>query len=425
MKKNPLKRLETQVIISLILAIIAGIYLPQIVPYISWMGEIFMKMLKVFLAPLLFFSVFIAVLGLGDFKKLGNIGARTMGYYMLTTVLAISVSLILMNVFTPGVGSTLGIEAGFNAATIESLTFSAFIQSLIPSNIFVAFVEFNAMQIVTCGIVLGISVLAGGKMKKIDHLKNITETINNGILKFIEFVIKLTPFGVFAIVAKVVSEHGIESMINLLPFVYVILLALFIHAFITLPSIGFIIGGFNPYHYFLKVKEAILVGFSTSSSSATMGLSMSVAKNKAKLSEEVVDFTFPIGTTINMDGTALYQAGVALFVAQVLGVDLTIIAQLTIVAIVILASIGAAGVPGAGILILTTVFLTIGLPVEAIGIILAVDRILDMFRTGVNVWGDLLTAKVVDKFYRKNLTDKALKKIEELKICEKSKELTA
>lgn len=312
---------------------------------------------------------------------------------------------MLMNLLQPGKGASLWIEEWFNSAAVSELTFSNFVQSLIPSNIITSFVELNAMQIVVCGIILWVALLGLQKPKKVWNLKEIIDTLNDGILKFISFIIKLTPFGVFAIVSKVVQENGIESMLNLLPFVSVILLALFIHAFITLPSIWYMIGHFDPYKYFFKVKEAILVWFSTSSSSATMWLSMNVARNKANLSDEVVDFTFPIGTTVNMDGTALYQAGVAIFVAQVLGVDINVFEQLTIVLIVILASIGAAGIPGAGILILTTVFLTIGLPVEAIGIILAVDRILDMFRTGVNVWWDLLTAKVVDRFYRKNIVN--------------------
>lgn len=423
-----IKRLEFQVVVALFLAIYVGVFFPEIssstlnlatgeiekttyfhIDSIAWMWDMFMKLLKVFLWPLLFFSVFSAVLGLGDFKKLWNIWLRTMLYYMLTTTLAISVSLILMNIFEPGVGLNFGFKE-FSPETIEKLTFSSFIGSLIPSNIFQAFVDLNAMQIVSTGMILWISVLAIWKNKDTEALHALIETLNTGILKFISFVIKLTPFGVFAIVAKVVYENWVESMINLLPFVAVILFALFIHAFLSLPLIGTIIGNFNPFKYFRKVKEAILVGFSTASSSATMWLSMSVAKNKAHLSKEVVDFTFPIWTTINMDGTALYQAWVAIFVAQVLWIDLTIMAQLTIVLIVILASVWAAGIPWAGILILTTVFLTIWLPVEAIWIILAVDRILDMFRTGVNVWWDLLTAKVVDKIYRKNIDTAGNKK---------------
>jgi proton glutamate symport protein len=382
------------------------------------MWVMFMTALKVFLWPLLFFSITTAILSLWDFSKLWNIWARTFGYYMLTTTLAIGTSLVLMNIFKPGKNSSLWDEIEFNSAQVQELSFTQFLQDLIPSNIFTAFVEFNAMQIVTCGIILWISLLALWKIKKVNEINSLFSTLNEAILKFIEFIIKLTPFGVFAIVMKVVVENGSNAMLDLIPFVVVILLALFIHACVVLPFIGFIIWWFDPFKYFWKVKEAVLVWFSTASSSATMWLSMSVAKNKAKLSDEVVDFSFPIGTTINMDGTALYQAWVAIFIAQVFGVDLSIAQQLTIVVVVILASIWAAWVPGAWILILTTVFLSVGLPVEAIWIILAVDRILDMFRTAINVWWDLLTAKVVDRFYRntmartvmENIPDKQVKK---------------
>lgn len=419
MKKNILMRLEVQVIVSLILAIIAWIYAPQMLAYVEWMWVMFMTGLKVFLWPLLFFSITTAILSLWDFKKLWNIWARTFGYYMLTTTLAISTSLLLMNILKPWNNSSLWNEIEFNSSQVQELSFTQFLQDLIPGNIFTAFVEFNAMQIVMCGIILWISLLALWKVKKVNEINSLFTTLNEGILKFIEFVIKLTPLGVFAIVLKVVVENGSNAMLDLIPFVVVILIALFIHACVVLPFIGFLIGWFNPWKYFLQVKEAVLVWFSTASSSATMWLSMSVAKNKAKLSDEVVDFSFPIGTTINMDGTALYQAWVAIFIAQVFGVDLSIAQQLTVVIVVILASIGAAGVPGAGILILTTVFLSVGLPVEAIGIILAVDRILDMFRTAINVWWDLLTAKVVDRFYRntlarsvmENISDKKMKKV--------------
>lgn len=357
-----------------------------------------MKLLKTFLAPLLFFSVLTAVLGLGDMKKLGNIGSRTIGYYMLTTTLAITTSLVLMNIIQPGKWVNFDFE-NFSPEKLESLSFSWFLLSIVPDNIIMAFVELNAMQIVTMWIILWIALISYGKREEILQLKTLTETLNNWILTFISWVIKLTPIWVFAIVSWVVASSGIESIIKLLPFAGVSLLWLWIHAFITLPSIGYFIGWFNPRKYFFKVKEAILVAFSTSSSSATMWVSMRVASQNAKLSDEVVKFTFPIGTTVNMDGTALYQAWAALFISQVVWIELGFTQQLTIVIMIILASIWAAGIPGAGILILTTVFLSIWLPIEAIWIILAVDRLLDMFRTAVNVWWDLLTAKVIDTFY--------------------------
>jgi len=404
------KKLEFQVIIALFLALCIWNYFPQIIPYFGWMWEIFMKLLKVFLWPLLFLSILVAILWVWDFKKLWNIWTKTFAYYMLTTTLAIWCSLILMNICKPWVWANFWFEKWFNSTQVESLTFISFLKWLIPNNIFVSFVEFNAMQIVIMWIILWISILVATQKESIKKINEIFEILLNWILKFIEFVIKLTPFWVFAIVAKVVAENWISSMEKLLPFSFVILLALFIHSVIILPFLWFFVWNFNPYIYFLKVKEAILVWFSTASSSATMWLSMGVAEKKANLSKEVVNFTFPIWTTINMDWTALYQAWVAIFVSQILWIDLSIISQLTIVLIVILASIWAAWIPWAWIIILTTVFLSIWLPVEAIWIILAVDRILDMFRTWVNIWWDLLTAKVVDTFYRKEISKKAVKR---------------
>jgi len=398
-----LKRLEVQVILALVLAIFAGIYLAEFTNSIAWIWVLFMKLLKTFLAPLLFLSVLSAVLGLWDMKKLWSIWWRTIAYYMLTTWQWINFD---FENFTPD--------------KLEALSFSGFLLSIVPDNIVQAFVDLNAMQIVTMWIILWIALIAYGKREEILQLKTLTETVNNGILTFISWVIKLTPLWVFAIVSWVVAQSGVESIINLLPFAGVSLLGLAIHALITLPSIGYFIWNFNPKKYFFKVKEAILVAFSTSSSSATMWVSMRVAKDNAKLSDEVVSFTFPIGTTINMDGTALYQAWAALFISQVVGIDLSFAQQITIVIMIILASIGAAWIPGAWILILTTVFLSIWLPVEAIGIILAIDRLLDMFRTAVNVWWDLLTAKVIDTYYIKHLDDWVTDKLKLKVVTKKS-----
>ncbi len=414
-----LKRLEVQVIIALVLAIISWIYLWELTMSISWIWVLFMKLLKTFLAPLLFLSVLSAVLWLWDMKKLWSIWGRTIAYYMLTTTLAISTSLILMNAFKPGKWVSFDFE-NFAPDKLEALSFSGFLLSIIPDNIVQSFVDLNAMQIVTMGIILWVALISYGKREEILQLKTLTETVNNWILTFISWVIKLTPLWVFAIVSWVVAQSWVESIIKLLPFAGVSLLGLAIHAIITLPCIWYFIWNFNPKKYFFKVKEAILVAFSTSSSSATMWVSMRVAKDNAKLSDEVVSFTFPIWTTINMDGTALYQAWAALFISQVVGIDLSFAQQITIVIMIILASVGAAGIPWAGILILTTVFLSIGLPVQAIGIILAIDRLLDMFRTAVNVWWDLLTAKVIDTYYTKHLDDWVTDKLKLKVVTKKS-----
>ncbi|MDD2870466.1 MAG: dicarboxylate/amino acid:cation symporter [Candidatus Gracilibacteria bacterium] len=396
------KRLEVQVISSLILGTVVGCFFPEFVKNFFWMGDVFMKLLKVLLGPLLFFSVIIAILGLGDLNKLGNIGIRTLMYYVGTTIMAILTSLTLMNLFNPGSYTDIVFSEVANSST-KPANLSDFLIGIIPSNIMQSFIDLNAIQIVVISILLGISIMATKNKSHINLVADVFNAINNGILKFISYVIKLTPLGVFAIVAKVVTENGVDSMGNMLPFVVIILLSLFIHAFITLPLVGYLFGKFNPFKYFMLIKEALLLGFSTASSSATMGLTMSVAKEKAKLNPDVVNFNIPLGTTINMNGTALYQAGVALFVSQMVGAPLDFSQQIIVIFIVVLASIGAAGVPGAGMVILTTVFLTLGLPVEALLTIMAFDRILDMFRTSVNIWGDLITAKIVDNYYNKHL----------------------
>ncbi len=395
------KRLEIQVILAMILWIFVWNFFPSQVSNFFWVWDLFMKLLKVLLWPLLFFSILVAILGLWDMKKLGGIWVRTFAYYMLTTTLAISTSLIMMNIFKPWKSIEI-FEKNLNSAQ-EPITLESFMLNLIPDNIMQAFVDINAMQIVIIWILLGIAILATKNKSQIDTIESFTKWINDWILKFISWVIKLTPFWVFAIIAKVVTENWIHSMIWLLPFIAVIVSALALHALVVLPSVAIILWKFNPLKYFLQVKKAILVWFSTASSAATMWLSMNVAKNKAKINEEVVNFTFPIWTTINMDWTALYQAWVAIFIAQAVWTSLNFIDQILIVFIVVLASIWAAWIPGAWMIILTTVFITIWLPVEAILVVMAFDRILDMFRTAVNVWWDLITAKVIDVYYNKNL----------------------
>lgn len=396
------KRLEVQVISSLILGTVVWCFFPEFVKNFFWMWDVFMKLLKVLLGPLLFFSVIIAILWLGDLNKLWNIGIRTLMYYVGTTIMAILTSLTLMNLFNPGSYTDIVFSEVANSST-KPANLSDFLIWIIPSNIMQSFIDLNAIQIVVISILLWISIMATKNKSHINLVADVFNAINNWILKFISYVIKLTPLWVFAIVAKVVTENWVDSMWNMLPFVVIILLSLFIHAFITLPLVWYLFWKFNPFKYFMLIKEALLLWFSTASSSATMWLTMSVAKEKAKLNPDVVNFNIPLGTTINMNGTALYQAWVALFVSQMVWAPLDFSQQIIVIFIVVLASIWAAWVPGAGMVILTTVFLTLGLPVEALLTIMAFDRILDMFRTSVNIWWDLITAKIVDNYYNKHL----------------------
>jgi proton glutamate symport protein len=227
------------------------------------------------------------------------------------------------------------------------------------------------------------------------------QRINNLILEFTKLIILFTPLGVFGLVAALVAEEGLSAITDMWLFCLVVIGALAIHVLIVLPALAYAFGRFNPYTYLRQVLKPILVGFSTASSSATLPVTMTTAVEKGGIEKKVAEFTFPMGSTVNMDGTCLYQGIVALFVAQALGVDLSLSQQFTIAFSVVIASIGASGIPGAGIVMLAVVFAAVGLPIEAIAIIMSVDRFLDMFRTASNICGDLIVAKIVNRYYLK------------------------
>jgi Na+/H+-dicarboxylate symporter len=216
-------------------------------------------------------------------------------------------------------------------------------------------------------------------------------------------IIALTPIGVLGLVAPIIAKYGLAPLVDLLPFVLVVLTGLALHLLVVLPLMGYVFGRINVYSHLAKLKSVILFAFSTASSAATLPLNIEHNVKKAGIHKRIAELVLPIGSTINMDGTSLYQVAVALFVAQALGVELSFMQQVTVALTVILASVGTAGIPGAGIVMLTTVFATIGLPMDAIGIIMVVDRILDMFRTAVNISGDTVVTAIVNRVFDKDL----------------------
>ncbi len=394
-----MKRMEVQVLISLVLAVLVGIFTPDLGISSKWMGTMFLNLLKMVVPFLLFFSILTAVLGVGDAKTMGSLGSRTIGLYMFTTVLAIMTILFVMNTFQPGVGFNIGTYAE-NTQKIQELSISSFLSGMIPTNIIEAFAEGKAMQLVVLAFIAGFAALRIAPEKR-EKLFNGADNINDAILSFTKLIIVLTPLGVFGLVADLIARQGMNTILGLWPFVITILGALFFHAFVVLPAVAWSFGRFNPYRFMFQIKKPLLIGFGCASSSATLPVSMSEAVEKGGVSKKVVDLVLPIGSTINMDGTALYQAGIAIFVAQALGIDLAMSQQLTIVFAVVLASVGASGIPGAGIVMLTVVFESVGLPIGAVAVIIAVDRFLDMFRTSINIWGDLTVAKIIDRYYMK------------------------
>ena len=391
-------KLHWQILIALILAVIFGIYFKDEVIYVAWMGDIFLKALKMVIIPLILSSIISGVANIGSAENLGRIGLKTILYYVMTSTFAIVTGLALVNIVQPGVGADLGFVSAVEGLNEAQESIGETLKNIIPENIFQAFVQNRILSVIFFAILFGFFVTQV-KPRYRNTMKDFFDAIFEVMMKITMFIIKFTPLGIFGIVAKVVSEQ--EDLFNLMVrmglYMGVVIAALAIHAGITLPLIVKFIGKANPGKHFRAVTTPLLTAFSTSSSSATLPLTMAAVENKSGVSNKITSFTLPLGATINMDGTALYECVAAMFIAQAYGVEMSFMHQVIIVITALLASIGAAGIPMAGLIMITIVLTAVGLPLEGVGLILSVDRILDMFRTSVNVWSDTCGAVVIAK----------------------------
>ncbi len=391
-------KLHWQILIAMILAVYYGIFLKDEVIYVAWMGDIFLRALRMIIIPLILSSIISGVANIGTAENLGRLGLKTFFYYIMTSTIAILTGLVLVNVFQPGIGADLGLSQAVEGLSGSKEPIWETLKNIIPTNIFQAFVENRMLSVIFFAIVFGFFITQV-KPKHSHIMKEFFNSFFEIMMKITLFIIKFTPLGIFGIVAKVVSEQ--EDLINLLMrmgmYMGVVVLALFIHAFITLPVILRFIGRINPFKYFKAVSTPLLTAFSTSSSNATLPLTMEAVEHNGGVSNKITSFTLPLGATINMDGTALYECVAAIFIAQAYGVELGLLEQFTIVVTALLASIGAAGIPMAGLIMITIILTAVGLPLEGVGLIIAVDRILDMFRTAINVWSDSCGAAVIAK----------------------------
>jgi Na+/H+-dicarboxylate symporter len=388
--------IENLTLIGIFLGFITGFYLPDISSKIKILGDIFLTLLKLIIVPLIFTSVLVAIISLGSIKKFKNLGIKTLLYYLITTALSILLGLILVNVLEPGKNFHIPSAAEY-ISKIEKLTFKDLVWNIVPSNPFESFTKGKILQIIFFSIIFGLSILSLEK-DKISSLFNFFDALNSALINLTKWIIKLTPVGVFSLVSYTVAETGIKIIFPLGKYVITVVLGLLIHALFTLAILGFLLGKYNPYAYLVRVREALFLAFSTASSAATLPVSLEIAEEKEKIKKEVAGFILPLGATINMDGTALYEAVAAVFIANIYGISLSFYQLFIIFITATLASIGAAAIPGAGLIMLTLVLSSAGIPLEGIGIILAVDRFLDMLRTAVNVWGDLNGAKIIDRF---------------------------
>ena len=388
---------ENLTVLGIVLGIVAGIYIPEIMLNLKVIGDVFLNLLKMIVIPLIFVSIFMSIASLSSSEDLKDLGIKAFLYYVSTTALAVLTGIIITNIIHFDVS---GIVHSEETIKVNHFTWESFINNLIPSNIFKSFAEGKAIHVIIFSILFAIAVVGLANRKK-EIIVGFFDGANDAFLKIARWIIALSPIGVFALIGYVVADKGIGVIISLWQYVVVVLIGIFIHAVINLGLIAYIFGKVNPFKYFKQVREALLIAFSTCSSSATLPVSLEVATEKAKIDKKIVGFILPLGATVNMDGTALYEAVAAIFIASVYGLELSLFQQILIFITATLAAIGAASIPSAGLVTMTLVFSAVGLPLEGIAIIIAVDRFLDMFRTATNVWGDLIGAKVVARFMNK------------------------
>ncbi len=395
--------LSTKILIGLALGIIAGLELGAegagfAKTWIGPLGTIFMNMIKMVIVPLVFSSLVIGVTSLGDIKKVGRIGVKTVAYYLVTTAFAIVIGLAIGTIMQPGVGLHMAADTAKVAAKAAP-PISKVIIDIFPTNPLEAMVKANMLQIIVFSLFVGAGITVVGE--KANALKHTIDGLAEVSYKIVGMIMAVAPIGVFGLITPVVASNGPSVLLPLLKVVIAVYLACILHAVLVYGSMIKFLAGMGFIQFIKGIAPASLMAFSSCSSGGTLPLTMSCAQ-KMGASKEVSSFVLPLGATINMDGTAAYQGVCALFIAQLYGIDLTASQYMTIIVTGTLASIGTAGVPGAGFIMLTMILTSLGLPLEGSALIAGIDRILDMPRTSVNITGDAAVTLLVDKSEKKH-----------------------
>ena len=395
-------KLHWQILIALVVGILLAIvsksagFSQFVIEDLSILGVIFLRGLRMVIVPLIVSSIISGVAGIGNSENIGRMSLKTLSYYISTSLIAIITGLFLVNLIQPGIGANLSLQTvpGELQANVDKLGDT--LMGIIPLNPLAVMVEGKILPTIFFSLLFGFFITKSPDPYR-RQLSDFFQGVFEVMMKLTHFIILFTPIGVFAIVAKKVAETGLEVFIPLAGYMLTVVGALVIHAFITLPVLLFFIGGISPFKMFKAMSAALLTAFSTSSSSATLPLTMSSIEENAGASNRVSSFVLPLGATINMDGTALYECVAAIFIAQAYGIDLSFTQQFIVVLTALLASIGAAGIPMAGLVMMAIILNAVGLPMEGLGLILAVDRILDMMRTATNVWSDSCGTAIIAK----------------------------
>jgi Na+/H+-dicarboxylate symporter len=387
--------LTTKIFIGLVLGILLGIILqsnPDIANnYVKPFGTLFLNLIKLVIVPLVFFSLIVGTCSMDDVRKLGRIGGKTVAYYLMTTAFAVTIGLILANVSNVGGGYTIPVDAAYEITAPPNVIDT--LLNIIPSNPLKALVDGNMLQIIAFAIIIGAGIIGIGEKGRL--LQQVFDSGAEVMYKIIGTIMQFAPIGVFALITPVVAQNGPSILLPLLKLIIVVYAGCAIHALFTYSLTLWIFAKVTPMQFFKGIAPAMVFSFTTASSSATLPITMKNTEENLGVPKSICSFTLPLGATINMDGTAIYQGICAFFIAQVYNIDLPISAQLTIILTATLASIGTAGVPGAGMIMLGMVLQAVGLPIEGIVIIAGVDRILDMMRTMINITGDAACSVVV------------------------------
>lgn len=396
LKKFPL---HYQILTTLVLGSLFGFFFSEQVHYVAWLGDMFMRALKMVIVPLVLVSIISGISNIGNAENLGRLGGKTILYYVATSTLAIVTGLLFVNALQPGIGADMNLQQPVEGLLEAKGSFGDTLRNIIPTNIFQAFAKGEMLSVIFFAILFGFFIIKTNDKSK-ELLTNFFNSTFEVMMKITMFVIAFTPLGIFGIMAEVVSENAGrlgEVVASLGWYMLTVVLALGTHFFVTLPLLMRFLGKANPFQHLSNMRNALLTAFSTSSSGATLSLTMDAVTNKSGVSNKISSFTLPLGATINMDGTALYELVAALFIAQAYGFDMTLGQQVVMVITALLASIGAAAIPMAGLVMITVVLSAVNLPLEGVGLIIAVDRILDMFRTSTNVWSDSCGAVIIAK----------------------------
>jgi len=384
--------LLTQILIAFIVAIILGLVFGQSIEVLQPLGDLFLRLIKLIIVPLVLSTLVIGIASIGDIRSLGRVGSKTIVYYLVTTAIAIIIGLILAFIISPGKG--LSIETPTEEIEVnESEGYVQTFLNIVPENPMLALTEGNILQIIFFAIFIGLAITVIGK--KGEPLYHFFNSLAEAMFWITGVIMRFAPFGILGLVAPIIGQYGASVLLPLLKIILAVGIACLLHAIIVYSSSVKLFANMSPLTFFKGIGPAAAIAFSTASSAGTLPVTIKNTQENLGVSNKISSFVLPLGATINMDGTAIYQGVAVIFIAQFYGLDLTIMQIFTVVITTVLASIGTAGVPGAGMIMLAMVLSAIGLPLEGIALIAGIDRVLDMFRTTVNIVGDASAAVVV------------------------------